>query len=77
MADQLGIIAVLIMVASYALEERHPIFILIFAFGCALAATYAWLIGSLPFVFAEGIWSLIALRRWVKSRKSFGDISSG
>ncbi len=77
MADQLGIIAVLIMVASYALEERHPIFVLIFAFGCALAATYAWLIGSLPFVFAEGIWSLIALRRWVKSHKSFGDVSPG
>ena len=64
MIEQLGLVAVTIMVGAYALERRHRHFILIFAIGCALAALYAWLIGSLPFVIAEGLWSLIALNRW-------------
>lgn len=63
-----GLIAVIIMVGAYALEARHPIFVLIFAFGCALTAIYAWLIGSMPFVIAEGIWSLIALWRRQSAR---------
>jgi len=66
--DALGIAAVVIMVASYAVEDWSPIFVLIFAFGCALAAFYAWLIGSIPFLVAEGIWSVIALRRWWRRR---------
>lgn len=68
MIEQLGLFAVVIMVGSYALEHRHPVFILIFAVGCALAAFYAWLIGSMPFVFAEGIWALIAFKRWFDRR---------
>jgi len=63
---QLGLIAVVIMVASYALEHRHPLFIVVFAFGCALAAFYAYLIGSIPFLIAEGVWALIAIWRYVK-----------
>lgn len=62
--DLLGIIAVSIMVVSYALENRGRIFIAIFAFGCALAAFYAYLIASYPFLIAEGLWSLIATYRW-------------
>ncbi len=62
--EALGIAAITIMVASYALENRNPVFIAIFAGGCALAAVYALLIGSIPFLIAEGIWSVIAFRRW-------------
>ena len=62
--ELLGIVAVIIMVASYALEKRAPVYIAVFAFGCALAATYAYLLGSIPFLIAEGIWALIAFRRW-------------
>ena len=68
MINHLGLLAVTIMVGAYALEGKHPVFVLIFAFGCALAAIYAWLIGSMPFVVAEGIWSLIALWRWHRAR---------
>ena len=68
MIETLGIIAVVIMVSAYALEDRGHIFILIFAVGCALAATYALLIGSIPFLIAEGIWAVIALRRWQRRR---------
>ncbi|MES0883288.1 hypothetical protein [Roseibium sp. SCP14] len=71
MVENLGLVAVVIMVASYALESRHPVFVLIFAFGCALASFYAFLIGSIPFLIAEGIWAAIAfVRYW--NRKSSG-----
>lgn len=73
MTDQLGLIAVIIMVGAYAFEARHTALILFFAFGCALAAIYAWLIGSIPFVFAEGIWALIACWRWYRSQENFGN----
>lgn len=66
--EYFGIAAVVVMVASYALENRSPVFILIFAAACAAAALYALLIGSYPFFIAEGLWSLIALRRWFQSR---------
>ena len=62
--ELLGIGAITIMVVSYALEKRHPAFIAVFAVGCALAAFYAYLIQSIPFLIAEGIWSAIAFRRW-------------
>lgn len=68
MIDNLGLVAVFIMVGAYAMEGRHPIYVLIFAFGCALAAIYAWFIGSMPFVVAEGIWSIVAFWRWYRVR---------
>ncbi len=60
----LGLVAVIIMVLSYALEPRGNIYVAIFAIGCAMAAFYAYLIGSYPFLLAEGLWSVIAARRW-------------
>lgn len=64
MIETLGLVAVTIMVASYALEQRGPVYVAIFAGGCALAATYALLLGSIPFVIAEAIWAAVAFRRW-------------
>ncbi len=69
MVEWLGIFAVISMVLSYALEDRHPIFILIFSLSCAIAAFYAFLIASYPFLIAEGIWALIAFRRWIMRSK--------
>ncbi len=60
----LGITAVAIMVVSYALEKRGRIFIAIFAFGCTMAAFYAFLIESYPFFIAESLWALIAAHKW-------------
>ncbi len=68
--ELLGAVAITIMVASYALEKRGSIFVAIFAAGCALAALYAFLIESYPFLIAESVWSLIALRRWAETRKA-------
>ncbi|MFT6658817.1 MAG: hypothetical protein ACJAZW_001982 [Maritalea sp.] len=67
MLDLLGIVAVTTMVLSYALERKHSLFILIFAVACATAAFYAYLIGSIPFLVAEGIWSIIAFHRYWKT----------
>lgn len=62
--EVLGITSVIIMVISYALEHKSPIFIAIFSFGCVLAASYAFLLESIPFLIAEGVWAIIAFRRW-------------
>ena len=61
-----GIFAITLMVLSYALEDRSTFFNAAFAVGCILAAIYAYLIQSYPFMIAEGIWALIAFRRWYK-----------
>lgn len=66
--ELLGLVAIVIMVGSYALEKRARIFIAIFAFGCVLAAIYAFLIQSYPFLIAEGVWSVIAARRWWQTK---------
>ena len=65
----LGIVAIATMVACYALERRSTFFIAAFAVGCALAAVYAYLIGSYPFLIAEGIWAVVAARRWQVARR--------
>ena len=70
MTEYFGIIAVSMMVASYAVEHISPYFILIFALACAFAAFYAFLIGSIPFLIAEGIWSVIAFHRYWKTIRS-------
>ncbi|MEM8590613.1 MAG: hypothetical protein AAGG65_21370 [Pseudomonadota bacterium] len=68
--ENLGLLAVIIMVVSYALERVGSIFVAIFALGCVLAATYAYLIDSLPFLIAEGIWAVVAARRWWRARRA-------
>ena len=66
--EMLGLVAIAIMVVSYALESRGHIYIAVFAIGCAMAALYAYFIQSYPFLIAEGIWSIIAARRWWKQK---------
>lgn len=66
--EALGVIGVVIMVTSYALERRSVNYVAVFSFGCAVAAIYALLIGSYPFLVAEAIWALIAYRRWRRGR---------
>ncbi|HTP87115.1 MAG TPA: hypothetical protein VMJ34_09205 [Bryobacteraceae bacterium] len=59
-----GLFAVAAMVACYALEKRHAIFILAFAVSCVLASIYGFLQGAWPFGLVEALWSVIATRRW-------------
>ncbi|MGA7805803.1 hypothetical protein [Bradyrhizobium sp.] len=60
-----GLFAVTAMLVSYALEDRSPWFILVFAGSCALGSAYGFLQGAWPFGLVEAIWALVALRRWI------------
>lgn len=52
------------MLVCYALEDRHPVFTLLFALSCLLGSAYGFLQGAWPFGVVEAIWSIVALRRW-------------
>ena len=63
-----GLVSVGAMLACYALEERSPRFVLMFALACWAAAAYAWLAGTWPFTVVEAIWGVVALRRFARKR---------
>ena len=60
-----GVCALTFMMAMYALEARGRCFVLAFAFGCALSSSYGFLSGAWPFGVVEGIWTVVALRRYL------------
>jgi len=63
-----GLFAVTAMVVCYALESRSPWFVLAFAAACALGSVYGFLQGAWPFGVVEAIWTIVAARRWWRSR---------
>jgi len=60
-----GLVAVTMMLVTYALEARSHWFVLAFAAACALGSAYGFLQGAWPFGLVEAVWALVALRRWV------------
>ena len=59
-----GLLAVVLMLLFYALENRSRWYTLAFAGACILGSTYGFLQGAWPFGLVEAIWSLVAVRRW-------------
>jgi len=59
-----GALAVTAMMLFYALEQRSPVFVLLFAGASLAASVYGFLQGAWPFGVVELIWSGVALRRW-------------
>ena len=59
-----GVVVITFMMLMYALESRGAAFVLAFAVGCALSSSYGFLSGAWPFGVVEGVWSVIALRRY-------------
>lgn len=59
-----GTAAVTAMMVFYALEARHPVFVLAFATACLASSAYGFLAGTWPFGVVEAVWSVIAVRRW-------------
>ena len=59
-----GAAAVAAMMIFYALEARHPGFILAFAAACLASSAYGFLAGAWPFGVVELVWSGVAARRW-------------
>jgi hypothetical protein len=68
-----GLVAVTLMLVCYALERRSHWFVLAFTASCVLASIYGFLQGAWPFGLVEGIWSGIALRRWLLDRRQRAD----
>jgi hypothetical protein len=59
-----GLFAVTAMLVCYAFENRSRWCILAFSLACVLGSVYGFLQGAWPFGIVEGIWSVVALRRW-------------
>jgi hypothetical protein len=60
------------MLVCYALEARSSWFVFAFGLACFGAAAYGWLAGAWPFGVIEGLWGLLALRRWYRARTTAG-----
>jgi hypothetical protein len=65
-----GVAAVTFMMLMYALERRHPSFVLAFAGGCLLSSVYGFLAGAWPFGVVELIWCGVAVRRYLVTSRS-------
>jgi hypothetical protein len=63
-----GASAVAAMLVCYALEARSSWFVFAFGLACFGASFYGWLAGAWPFGVIEGLWGLLALRRWRRAR---------
>ena len=63
-----GVIALTFMMVMYALERRHPGFVLAFAVGCFLSSTCGFLSGAWPFGAVELVWTVVAARRYLEVR---------
>lgn len=59
-----GVCVLTFMMVMYALERRGPIFVLLFALGCALSSVYGFASGAWPFGIVELIWAGVALQRY-------------
>jgi hypothetical protein len=68
-----GVAALTFMMLMYALERRSPYFILAFAFGCGLASLYGFASGAWPFGVVEGIWAVVAIRRYATIKRHFAN----
>ncbi|HET9731754.1 MAG TPA: hypothetical protein VFP54_03675 [Acidimicrobiales bacterium] len=66
MLTAFGVVALSFMMLMYTLERRHRYFVAAFAAGCALSSAYGFASGSWPFGVIEAIWSVIALRRFLR-----------
>jgi hypothetical protein len=70
-----GLFSVSLMLLFYALENRSHWFIFGFSLSCGLGSVYAFLQGAWPFGIVEGIWTMVAFRRWMNTAKPNCSIS--
>ena len=59
-----GLLAVSLMLVTYALEARSAWFTLAFAAACGLGSSYGFLQGAWPFGLVEAVWTVVALVKW-------------
>lgn len=70
MLTAFGLFSVTAMLVCYALDERSHWWTLGFAGACALGSAYGFLQGAWPFGLVEIVWAGVALRRWLRVRKT-------
>lgn len=63
-----GAIVVTLMMVFYALEPRSAWFTFAFGVACVGSSVYGWLAGTWPFGVVEGVWALVAFRKWLIRR---------
>lgn len=66
--EAFGFFCISMLFLSYLLDKRARVWGLVFALSCFGASTYAVLIGSIPFAIVEGLWGIVALKRWWSAR---------
>ena len=59
-----SLLAVSLMLVTYALEARSAWFTLAFAGACTLGSSYGFLQGAWPFGLVEAVWTLVAFAKW-------------
>lgn len=64
-----GLFAVSFMLVCYMLEDRAPVWTLLFALGCLMGSAYGFLQGAWPFGLVELAWCGVALRKWAGLRR--------
>ena len=70
MLTAFGLFAVTGMLVCYAFDARSHWWGLGFAIFCLLGSAYGLLQGAWPFGLVEGIWAIVAARRWWTQRGS-------
>ena len=64
-----GLIAALLMLLAYALEEISHWFVIVFAAACVLGAIYEFLVSAWPFGVVLALWAVVAYWRWHRRRR--------
>ncbi len=64
-----GAIVVSLMMIFYALEQHSSWYTFAFAVACGASSVYGWLAGTWPFGVVEGVWAIIAFRKWWRLRR--------
>src|SRR5450432_3789624 len=59
-----GLFAATAMLVCYALDARSHWWTLGFAGACLMGSIYGFLQGASPFGLVEGVWAIVAPRRW-------------
>ena len=64
-----GSVAVAIMLFSYWAEHQSRWYVLLFAGASAATSAYSGLVEAYPITVLEGLWTLVALQRFMQRRR--------
>ncbi len=63
-----GAFVVTLMMIFYAIEERSSAYTMLFGITCLGTSIYGFAAGTWPFGIIEGVWAVIAFRKYLKLR---------